>query len=130
MATGLAAATANSWLDGLGNATNWTAPTAFWVKLHIGDPGAAGASNAAGETTRKQASFGAASGGAISTDAALTWTSVSTSETYSHISFWDASTNGTFLGSDALDTARAVTAGDTFTIASGDIDLSITAIAA
>jgi hypothetical protein len=76
-----------------------------------------------------QASFSAASGGAITTDAALTWTSVSNSETYSHVSFWDASTNGNFLGSDALEVSRAVTAGDTFTIATGDLDLSITAIA-
>lgn len=130
MTVGLATATANSFLDALGNATNYTAPTVFYVKLHIGDPGAAGASNAAANTTRQQASFSAASGGAITTDAALTWTSVSNSETYSHVSFWDNSTAGNFLGSDALDTSRAVTAGDTFTIATGDLDMSFTPIAA
>jgi len=53
MATGFAAAVAASILNGLCRATNWTAPTEFWVKLHTGDPGAAGTSNAAGETTRK-----------------------------------------------------------------------------
>src|SRR5688572_33197926 len=130
MAVGLASGVANSILDALCRSVAWTEPAEFWVKLHTGDPGSAGTSNAAGETDRQQASFSAASGGAITTDAALTWTSVSTSETYSHVSFWDASTNGTFLGSDALDTPRAVTAGDTFTIATGDLDLSITAIAA
>ena len=130
MATGLAAATANSWLDALCRSVAYSDPAAFYVKLHIGDPGSAGASNAAGETTRKQATFSAASGGAITTSADLTWTNVSTSETYSHVSFWDAAAAGTFLGSDALDTSRAVVAGDNFTIAAGDIDISITAIAA
>lgn len=130
MATGLSATIANAWLDGLGNASNWTAPTACWIKLHTGDPGAAGTSNAATETTRKQASFAAASAGAITTDADLSWTSMAANETISHISAWDASTAGTFLFSDALDTSRAVTSGGSFTIATGDIDMNITAIAA
>lgn len=130
MTVGLASGVANAFLDALGNATNYTAPTAFWVKLHTGDPGASGTANAASETTRKQASFAAASAGTITTDAAVTWTNVAASETYSHVSFWDASTAGTFLGSDDLAVARAVTAGDTFTIATGDIDLAFTPIAA
>ncbi len=130
MAVGLAAATANAWLDALSRSVAYSDPAEFWEKLHTGDPGAAGTSNAAGETTRKQATFSAASAGAITTSAALTWTSVSTTETVSHVSFWDASSGGTFLGSDALDTARSLTAGDTFEIAAGDLDISITAIAA
>jgi hypothetical protein len=130
MATGLASGIANSVLDALCRSVAWSDPAAFWVKLHTGDPGAAGASNAATNTTRQQATFSAASGGAITTSADVTWTSVSTTETYSHVSFWDASTAGTFLGSDALEVARAVTVGDTFTIATGDIDLSLTPIAA
>lgn len=130
MATGLAAATANSWLDALCRSVTYTEPAAFYVKLHTGDPGAAGANNAAGETTRQAVTFSAASGGAITNSAAVTWTNVSTSETYSHVSFWDASSAGTFLGSDGLAVSRAVTAGDTFEIAIGDLDLSITAIAA
>lgn len=129
MTVGIAAAIANSWLDGLCRSVTWTEPAAFWVKLHIGDPGAAGAANAAGETTRKQGTFSAASGGAITNSAALDWTAVSTTEDYSHVSFWDASTAGTFLGSSTL-TAAAVTAGDNFSIPIGDLDLSLTAIAA
>lgn len=130
MTVGLAVAVANSFLDALGNATNYTAPTAFWVKLHTGDPGASGASNAATETTRKQASFAAASSGSMASDADITWTNVSTTETYSHVSFWSASSAGTFLGSDDLAASKAVTAGDTFTIASGSLTIAITAIAA
>lgn len=129
MAVGIAASIANSWLDGLCRSVTWTEPAAFWVKLHTGDPGSAGTSNAAANTTRQEATFSAASGGAITTSSSVTWTNVSNTETYSHVSFWDASTAGTFLGSDDLAVARSVTAGDTFTIASGDLDLSISAVA-
>lgn len=130
MTVGLAAAVLNGWLDALGNATNYTAPTAFWVKLHTGDPGSAGTANAASNTTRQQASFAAATGGTITTDADLAWTSVPAAETYSHVSFWTASTAGTFLGSDDLNAARTVAIGDNFTIATGDIDIAITPVAA
>lgn len=130
MTVGLASGVANAFLDALGNATNYTAPAGFFVKLHTGDPGAAGASNAAGETTRQSASMAAAASGAITNDAAVTWTNVSNTETVSHVSFWSASSAGTFLGSDDLAVSRALTAGDTFTIAIGDLDLSFTPIAA
>lgn len=130
MATGIAVAIANSWLDGLCRSVTWTEPAAFWVKLHIGDPGAAGAGNAAAETDRIQGTFSAASGGVITNSAALDWVSVAAAETYSHVSFWDANVAGTFLGSDALNTSRLVAVGDNFTIAAGDIDIDLTAIAA
>lgn len=130
MAAGLAPAIANAILDAYCRNVAWTQPAAFWVKLHTGDPGAAGTSNAAAETTRKQATFSAASGGAITNSAALTWTSVSTTETYTHASFWDASTAGTFTGSKALNVAKSVTAGQTFSLAIGDLDLDLSPVAA
>jgi hypothetical protein len=130
MATGLASGIANSILDALCRSVAWTEPAAFFVKLHTADPGAAGSTAAAGETTRQAVTFSAAASGAITNSADVTWTNVSTSETLSHVSFWDASTAGTFLGSDALETARAVTAGDNFTISTGDLDLSLTPLAA
>lgn len=130
MAVGLRATIANAFLDALGNAANYTAPTACWIKLHLGDPGAAGTSNPAAETDRQQASFGAASGGVIATDGDLVWTNVSNTETYSHISAWDASTAGNFLFSDDLAASKAVTAGDTFTIATGDLTITISTLAA
>jgi hypothetical protein len=100
------------------------------VKLHTADPGASGTTAAASNTTRQEGTFSAAANGSITTSAACTWTSVSATETYSHVSFWDASTAGNFLGSDALETARGVTAGDTFEIPAGDLDISLTPIAA
>lgn len=117
---------ANSWLDAVARNTSY-AEAAVWVKLHLGDPGSAGTSNPAAETTRQQATFGsAASGRAISNTVAVEWTNVSTTETYTWISLWDASTAGNFLGRDDLSSSAAVTAGDTFRIPIGDLDLTIT----
>jgi len=130
VAVGIAASFANSVLDALCRAQNITAPTAFYVKLHVGDPGSAGTSNTAVEATRKAATFSAASAGAITTTGNLDWTSVAGTETITHVSFWNHATAGTFLGSDALEVSKALTAGDNFQIAAGDIDLSVTPIAA
>lgn len=117
---------ANSWLDALARNTSYSV-AAVWVKLHTGDPGSAGANNAAANTTRQQATFGAAaSSRAISNTAVIEWTSVPNSETYSWISLWSASTGGTFLGRDDLSSSAAVTAGDTFRIPVGDLDLTVT----
>lgn len=130
MTVGLAAATANALLDALANQANYTAPTALWIKLHVGDPGAAGTSNAATETTRKDATavFAASTGGTVTTDVAVTWTNVAGTEDFTHYSVWSASTAGTFYWSGTI-TANAVTAGDTFTFPVGDIDLSISTAA-
>lgn len=130
MTVGIAAATLNAWLDAYCRNTAYSQPAAFWVKLHTGDPGSAGTANAAANTTRQQATFSAASGGANATSADLTWTNVSNTETYSHVSFWTASTSGTFLGSDDLAASKSVTAGDTFTISSGSLTIAITPVAA
>ena len=103
-------------LRGGGAGTSFTAPAAVYAKLHIGDPGETGTSNAAGETTRQAVTFGASSGGVISLSNTPTWTNVASTETISHISLWDASSNGNCLGSGALTASKSVVAGDTFTL--------------
>jgi hypothetical protein len=130
MAVGLASTQAAGILDALGNATNYTAPTAFWIQLHTADPGAAGTTAIAGNATRKQVSFGAASGGTISNDTAVTWTTgeVDTSEDYTHWTAWTLSAAGTFICSGLM-TANAVVTGDTFTIPIGDLDLTLSVAA-
>lgn len=118
MATGWGATAANSALD--------TAVAAYpWIKMHTGSPGAAGTTNAATETTRKQLTWNAASGGSVTNSNAVTWTNVAASETYADASFWTASTAGTF-GFSGLVTANPVTAGDTFTIAASGVTVSVT----
>lgn len=114
----------NAILDAVGNNTAFQVAQAY-TKLHIGDPGEAGTSNAAGETTRKSTSFAAASGGSMASDADLTWTNVASSETISHISLWDNSTAGNCLWTGALTASKAVVAGDTFTIPSGSLTLAV-----
>jgi len=94
-----------------------------YVKLHTGDPGEAGTSNAAAETTRQSVSFSAASSGSMSSSATVEWTNVSTTETYSHWSLWDNSTAGNCLWTGALSSSAAVTAGDTFQITSLTLSL-------
>lgn len=124
MALGLSSTVANGLLNALCRGTNYTAPTAVWVQLHIGDPGAAGTSNAATETARKQATFGsAASGGTISNTVAINWNPITGSQDATHYSAWDASTSGNFLFSGTI-TANAYTAGDNYQIAIGDLDVA------
>jgi len=127
---GIKDTSANSILDAYCKGTSYGGNAAFWVKLHTGDPGAAGTTNAAGNTTRQQASFGASSGGSISTNADLVWTNVPNAETYTHVSFWTLSSAGTFLGSDDLAASKTVAIGDTFTIPSGSLTVAITPTAA
>jgi hypothetical protein len=125
----VATATADSMLNAYAKGTSYAGNAAFWVKLHIGAPGAAGAGNPAAETTRKQVTWGTTSGGALSNSAVVEWTLVSTTEVYSHVSFWTASTAGTFLGHDDLSATASVTAGDTFRIPIGQLTLTITTAA-
>lgn len=116
----------NQLLDAVFNAEATGLPiTNVWVKLHIGDPGEDGTANAAGNTTRKEATFPAASGGATSNDNLLEWLNVSTAETYSHVSLWDASTGGNNLWNGALTATKTVAVGDTFQIPIGDLDVTL-----
>jgi len=120
---------ANKWLDMLAG-TAFTAPAAFWVKLHTADPGASGATAAAaGDTNRKQVTWSAASAGSKSMSSMSgSWTNGGTSETLSHLSFWDASSAGNFLASCALTASQAWASTNTFSLTS--LSISFTPIAA
>lgn len=117
MAEGFSTAAANTALDSL--------ITAYpWLKLYVGAPGAAGTANAAVETTRKNPTFSAATGAAKTTSADAVWTAVAGTEDFTHVGGWSASTAGNFGWSGTI-TANPVTAGDTFTLLAGDVDLSL-----
>lgn len=94
----------------------WTMPTTVYVKLHLADSGEDGTTSPAVNATRQAASWNAAASGSIATSSAVTWTNVSTTETYSHWSLWDAATSGNCLWTGALASSAAVVAGDTFQI--------------
>lgn len=125
MATSYSAYTANKWLDALFNATAFSVTTVY-IQLHTADPGAAGTTAVATNSTRKTVSMAAPASAAITSDAAITWTAVSTTETYTHFTLWDASTAGNFLGSGTV-TGGAVTSGTDFTLNSTDLDITLTA---
>lgn len=124
MAVGFAAGIVNTWLDSI------FATATCWVKLHTADPGAAGATAAAaGDTSRKQATMAAASGGSKAmTGTAGPWTNGGTSETISHISLWSASSAGTFNASGALGTPQAWVSTNTFTL--NTLSVAVTPVAA
>lgn len=111
----------------------WTIPASAWVKLHLGDPGEGGTTSNQSSTlpavnaVRQQATFSPAAltgdNAAIATSATITWTGVSTTETYTHWSLWDASTAGNCLWTGSLSSPASVTAGDTFQITSLTLSL-------
>lgn len=117
MAEGMSATAANDCLSTV-------VDTYTWVQLHIGAPGAAGTTNPAGNTTRKQVTWGAPAGGAMANTSAATWTSVPTAEDYSHFTAWSAESAGTF-GFSGTVVANAVGVGDDFEIGVGDLDVSL-----
>jgi len=124
MATGIGSYLGNSWMDALGNATSFSVAVPY-VKLHVGDPGAAGTANPATETTRKSVSFSAATSGGLTSDADVSWTNIAGSQDATHFTCWDNISAGNFLFSGAI-TAGAFTAGDTYTISSGNLTVSLT----
>jgi hypothetical protein len=133
MTVGLSAVNwANKVLDHMHRAQASTAPAGNYLSLHTGDPGAAGASNAASVTTRSQVTFAAASGGAIASNNTPTWSNwAGTSPTtVSHFGNWDAATVGNFLNSWALTASKVVQTGDTLSATSGAITVSLAPIAA
>lgn len=87
-----------------------------YIKLHTGDPGEAGTSNAATETTRQAVTFNAAASGSLGASATVEWTNVAATETYSHWSMWDNASAGNCLWYGSLSSSASVTAGDTFQI--------------
>lgn len=125
MAVGLEATVANGFLNNFRNVA--VSARNVFVKLHTGDPGAAGTANASAVTTRNAVTFNAAAAGSM-TMSALASYAMTTSETISHISLWDASTAGNFLQSAALTSAVPVINGSTLTFST--LTLSFTPIAA
>jgi hypothetical protein len=95
--------------------TNFVVP-ATWIQLHTGDPGAPGTANLSVVTTRQQAAFAAASGGAIALSAAPQPWLMTATETITAISIWTAATGGLVLWDCLLAASQAVSNGDTLTL--------------
>lgn len=126
MTVGISSYLANNLLNIL-RGTAFTAPSGTYVKLHVGDPGAAGTANPSAVTTRNACTFNAASGGALTVSTVSAF-GMTASETITHVSVWDASTGGNFLWSSALTASKAVNNGDQFALNS--LGLALGTIAA
>ena len=124
MAHGISAYLGNAWMDALGNATSFSVAQPY-IKLHTQDPGTAGTANPATETTRKSVSFGVSTTGALASDSDISWTNIAGSEDANHFTCWDALSAGNFLFSGTI-TANPYDAGDTYTITSGNLTVSLT----
>lgn len=122
MTAGLAAATANSMLNVYRN-SSWSGLATVALKLHTGDPGSAGTANASAVTTRNAVTWAAASGGSMALSSIGTY-SMTTTETITHGSFWDATTSGNFLESFAFSSGVAVVNGSTLTISTLTVAMS------
>jgi hypothetical protein len=122
---GISATHANELL-GVFRGTTYTGITVY-AKLHLGDPGAAGAANASTMVTRNGVTWAAPSAGSMAMSALASWTMTAT-ETVTHLSLWDASTAGNMEWSLALSAAVPVISGSTLTVSA--LTLSFTPIAA
>lgn len=114
-----------------GNAT-WTAPAGLYVQLHKGDPGASGVLSPSAVTTRKAATFAAASSAGIALTGTLPlWArpSMTATETISHLTVWDASTGGNFLFSLKLNVPKSVVNGDGLALDSLTMKIAASALA-
>ena len=120
MGDGITAANANSALGTwTGSATN--------VQLHTGAPGAAGTSNVSSVTTRPAVTWNAASGGVITASNTPAWSSWAgtNGEVDTDISFWSASTSGTFEFSMALNASVTMDTGDSLTLTAISITIPV-----
>ena len=113
MADGLSVAVADAAL------TTITGTDANNVQLHTGAPGSAGTANVSSVTTRPAVTWAAAAAGSIASNGtAPAWTNwAGTSpETDTDISFWSASSAGTFGFSMQLSSPVTMHTGDSLTL--------------
>lgn len=103
--------------------------SAGFASLHTADPGTGGTSEVSGGSpayARKAISWAAAASGVKSNNAGIVFDVPGSGTQITHLGFWTAATSGTFLGSRALDTPQTFATQGTYTVASGDIDETLT----
>ena len=118
--------TANKIIDKILRNTDFTEATSVYVSLHTDDPGQTGTNEVTGGSyARQSVTFSAASSKATANTADLLFASMP-SATVTYVGIWDASTSGNFWWGGALTASKTVSAGDTFKIPSGDLDVTLT----
>lgn len=116
----------NELLDHVLRNSAYTPPATVYLSLHTADPGLTGANQVTGGSYARQAlAVDAAASKATQNTAAEAFTGMP-AVTVTHVGIWDAVSAGNFLWGGALAASKTIAnAGDTFTIAIGDLDISI-----
>ena len=115
----------NKVLDHILGTTSYTMPTAYLALYTVAPTdSSAGTEVSGGSYARKTIAFNAASSGAAVNSANIDFTGMPTA-TVVAVAVCDALTSGNILVYGTLTSSRAVTAGDTLRIASGDLSISV-----
>lgn len=121
----------NAVLNHLFDNTALTSPTTVYVGLFTSDPTDAGSGTevSGGSYARVAASFAAASGGSITTDADVSFTTATANwGTISHIGVFSSlsgSASTDMIVHGALDVSKEILSGDTFVITSGNLTITL-----
>lgn len=115
----------NKVLDHILGTTSYTMPTAYLALYTVAPTDStSGTEVSGGSYVRKAIAFNAASSGAAVNSANVDFTGMPTA-TVVAVAVCDALTDGNILVYGTLASSRAVTAGDTLRIASGDLSISV-----
>lgn len=116
----------NKLLDHILRVAVFTQPTGLFVALYTTatDDVAGGTEVTGGSYARQSATFSAATAGATANSNALNFSNMP-AVTVSHVAVHDAVTAGNRLFHGALTSAQVVAAGNTFVLAIGDLDITL-----
>jgi hypothetical protein len=106
----------------------YTPPSTLYLALYTDDPTDAdtGTEVSGGSYARQSFTLSAASGGASSNSADITFPQATADwGTITHVGIRDAVTGGNLLMHSALDASKTVDNGDTFKINAGDLDVTV-----
>jgi len=106
----------------------FTPPTTVYLALFTSAPSDAGGGTevSGGSYARQSVTLSAASGGASSNSADITFPQATADwGTITHCALMDAATAGNMLMWTALDASKTVNNGDTFKINTGDLDVTV-----
>lgn len=121
----------NELVNGTLRGTTYTAPSTVYLALFTNssslidlEAGTITNEVSGGSYAREVVTFDAPSNGATSNSGSISFENMPAG-TVSFVAVMDAATAGNVLYYGALDTARTLSAGDTFTISAGDLDIAL-----
>lgn len=120
----------NSILNKILRNTDFTPDATIYVSLHTGDPGDTGANEVTGGTYGRQScAFDAAASNHTQNTSVINFTlmpAITNPNYVTHFGLWSAASGGTFRGGGAMTANKETNAGDTYQVAAGDLDITLT----